>query len=84
MTSYALAVEFYGIASERLHAAAATGPDDLDLFTAIVAGLCDQQVANDPGGQRWVRLSRRAMQMYLTDLDRHHKSAEPPSRKASS
>ena len=72
--SYALAVEFYQVASERLRAAGATDPDDLDLFTAIVAGLCDQQVANDPGGQRWVQLARRAIQMYLADLDRSPRS----------
>ena len=24
------------------------------MFTALVAGLADQQVANDPGGDRWV------------------------------
>jgi AcrR family transcriptional regulator len=77
--SYALAVEFYQVASERLRAAGATDPGDLDLFTAIVAGLCDQQVANDPGGDRWVRLSRRAMQMYLADLDRHHQTVETVS-----
>ena len=80
--SYALALAFYELARDRLLAAGASDPDDLDLFTAIVAGLSDQQVANDPGGDRWVRLSRRAMQMYLADIDRHPKSNETLSRKA--
>jgi hypothetical protein len=35
-----------------------------------VSGLSHQQVANDPGGDRWVLLSRRAVEMYLADLDR--------------
>jgi AcrR family transcriptional regulator len=52
--SYALAQQFY----------------DFDLFTAVVSGLSHQQVANDPGGDRWVLLSRRAVEMYLADLDR--------------
>ncbi len=77
--SYAIAVAFYEIASDRLNAVGATDSDDLDLFTAIVAGLSDQQVANDPGGDRWVRLSRRATQMYLADLDRHHQTIETVS-----
>ncbi len=80
--SYAIALEFYELAGGRVIAAGASSPDDLDLFTAIVAGLSDQQVANDPGGERWVRLSRRAMQMYLADLDRRQRGAESPSRKA--
>lgn len=80
--SYAIALEFYELASGRVVAAGANTPDDLDLFTAIVAGLCDQQVANDPGGERWVRLSRRAMQMYLADIDGRTRTTESPSRKA--
>lgn len=80
--SYAIALEFYELAGGRVVAAGASSPDDLDLFTAIVAGLSDQQVANDPGGERWVRLSRRAMQMYLADLDRRQRSAGSSSRKA--
>ena len=80
--SYAIALEFYELAGGRVVAAGASSPDDLDVFTAIVAGLSAQQVANDPGGDRWVRLSRRAMQMYLADLDRRPRSAVSPSRKA--
>lgn len=74
--SYAIAIAFYELSSDRLAAAGASNPDDLDLFTAIVAGLSDQQVANDPGGDRWVRLSRRAMRMYLADLDRYHQTVK--------
>lgn len=80
--SYAIALEFYELAGGRVTAAGASKPDDLDLFTAIVAGLSDQQVANDPGGDRWVRLSRRAVLMYLADLDRHPQADKSPSRKA--
>jgi AcrR family transcriptional regulator len=29
---------------------------DLDLWTAVLTGLASQQVANDPGGDRWLRL----------------------------
>jgi AcrR family transcriptional regulator len=36
---------------------AADVPDaDLDLWTAVLTGLASQQVANDPGGDRWLRL----------------------------
>lgn len=79
--SYAIALAFYQLAGGRVAAAGASSPDELDLFTAIVAGLSDQQVANDPGGDRWVRLSRRAMQMFLADLDRHPPDDQIPPRK---
>ncbi|MTV24091.1 TetR/AcrR family transcriptional regulator [Nitriliruptoraceae bacterium ZYF776] len=47
---------------------AALGIDDpahLDLFTAIGAGLADQQLANDPGGDRWTRLLDDAVDMFV-------------------
>jgi AcrR family transcriptional regulator len=69
-TSYALAMEFYEIARQRLAAAGASDPEDVDVFSALVNGLAHQQVANDPGGDRWVRLAGRAVDMFLADVDR--------------
>lgn len=69
-TSYALALEFYKIARQRLAAAGASDPEDVDVFSALVNGLAHQQVANDPGGDRWVRLAGRAVDMFLADVDR--------------
>jgi AcrR family transcriptional regulator len=80
--SYDVAQEFYELARERVLAAGASTPDDLDLFTAMVAGLTHQQVANDPGGDRWVRLSRRAVEMYVADVGRRSQSKPTRSRKA--
>lgn len=37
-----------------------------DLWTAITSGLASQQVANDPGGDRWLRLVGDAVDMFLT------------------
>jgi AcrR family transcriptional regulator len=42
---------------------------DVDLFTALIAGLVDQQWANDPGGDRWGRLLDRAVDMYADNLN---------------
>lgn len=68
--SYALALEFVEIAAGMLTAAGVSRTGNLDMFSALVAGLCDQQVANDPGGDRWVRLSGPAVAMFLADVDR--------------
>ena len=35
-----------------------TRQEDLDLYVALVGGLVDAQLANDPGGDRWSRLAR--------------------------
>jgi AcrR family transcriptional regulator len=68
--SYALALEFYEIARQRLAAAGVSDPADVDLFSAMVSGLAHQQVANDPGGDRWGRLAERAVDMFLADVER--------------
>ncbi|GAA2364149.1 TetR/AcrR family transcriptional regulator [Dactylosporangium salmoneum] len=41
---------------------------DIDLFVAIVSGLADAQIANDPGGTRWSALLDRAIDMYATNV----------------
>jgi len=44
--------------------------DDVDLFTAVVSGLAHQQVANDPGGDRYIRQADRAVEMLLAEVGR--------------
>lgn len=82
--SYAVAQEFYAIGQRKLEAAGVSDLGDVDLFTAIVSGLAHQQVANDPGGDRWVKQSRRAVDMYLAEVARSHLSADrtTPAKKS--
>jgi len=68
--SYALAGEVLAAGRRRLEAVGVTDPEEVDLFTALTSGLAHQQVANDPGGDRWVRQARRAIEMFLADVDR--------------
>jgi AcrR family transcriptional regulator len=70
--SYQLAVDFYDLARGHLAAAGVTEPADVDVFSALVSGLSHQQVANDPGGDRWVRLAERTVDMVLADVERQH------------
>ena len=67
--------QFFELMTERLLAARVGGPSDIDLFSAIVSGLAHQQVANDPGGDRWVALARRVVEALLAEIDR--RSARP-------
>lgn len=40
----------------------------IDLFIAVVTGLVSQQIANDPTGERWLRLVSWAVDIFLTSL----------------
>lgn len=62
--SYALAVEAFEQMRARFAAAGLSDPAQFDLWTAVVAGLAAQQTANDPGGDRWLRLIDEAVDMY--------------------
>jgi AcrR family transcriptional regulator len=68
--SWALALEFYERASAVIKAAGVEDQVDLDLFTALVSGMAHQQVANDPGGTRWVAHAERAVDMLLAAATR--------------
>jgi AcrR family transcriptional regulator len=79
--SYAVAREVYERGRAFLAAAGGTASADMDVWTALVAGLADQQVSNDPGGDRWVRLVDRVVEMFLADLDRRRTGAGPERKR---
>lgn len=58
---------------------------DFDIWISLIGGLIDQQLANDPGGDRFSRLLERAIDMFadavgMPPLPRKH----PTRRKAGS
>ncbi len=73
--SYAPAVRALESARECLVLNGITQPKHLDLWTALLSGLVDQQVSNDPGGDRWTRLIEEAVAMFLS-----HTSPPPTTR----
>ena len=48
--SYAPAVEMFARVQALLESHGITDPDAMDLWTALISGLVNQQLANDPGG----------------------------------
>ena len=66
--AYAPAMEVYGLMLDLLRGLGITTEEGADIFTALIGGLVNQQLANDPGGQRWRRLIPRVMNMYADDL----------------
>jgi AcrR family transcriptional regulator len=64
-TTFALAIEGLDRLRTRLARIGLTDERSLDLLTAIGTGITDQQISNDPGGDRWIRLVDDAMEMYF-------------------
>ena len=63
--SYAYAEKVMSFVVELLAAAGLDDPGDVDCFVAMVAGLIAAQVSNDPGGDRWINLIDRAVDLLL-------------------
>jgi AcrR family transcriptional regulator len=67
--SLEIALEFYEFGRAIAEAAGLRTQTQMDIFTASISGLAHQQVANEPGGRRWVRLADRVVAMLLTDVE---------------
>lgn len=67
--SYSCAVEALALVRDDFAAmGVVAAPADLDLITAVITGLVDQQISNDPGGERWKSLTDRVADMVYGHL----------------
>jgi AcrR family transcriptional regulator len=66
--SYAPAVRVLELGKKIFRNVGLIDPADFDIFTAISAGLVNQQLANDPGGTRWSALLDRAIDVWADGL----------------
>jgi AcrR family transcriptional regulator len=66
--SYALAVQALEQWNSILRELGITDPGAMDISTAIVKGLVDQQLANDPGGDRWAGHLDEVIDMFLDHM----------------
>jgi hypothetical protein len=53
-----------------------------DIWTALIIGLVDQQISNDPGGDRWTRLIDESVNMFIAHCQPNRGSRKPGSRRA--
>jgi AcrR family transcriptional regulator len=63
--AYAPAVLNLELARDRLAEIGIEQPEMLDIWTALISGVIQQQWANDPGGDRWKKLVDDVLTMYL-------------------
>jgi AcrR family transcriptional regulator len=66
--SYAVAVHVVDLAKKQF-AKVGIEPEWFDLWTGIISGLSFQQIANEPGTERWVRLIDDAVDMFLDHVN---------------
>ena len=62
--SYAPSVRVYELGVQIFRDLGLTDQGTNDIYDAIVVGLINQQLANDPGGTRWSALLDRAMDIW--------------------
>jgi AcrR family transcriptional regulator len=66
--SYTPSLQVMSLFRERLVRIGVRSDADVDLCVAIIGGLIDAQLANDPGGDRWVKQLPRAMDMFADEV----------------
>ncbi|GGN25239.1 hypothetical protein GCM10011609_79410 [Lentzea pudingi] len=66
--AYAPSVEVMGLLQETLRGLGVTDTADADLLLALCGGLLDRQLANEPGGDRWVRQLPRVIDMFADEV----------------
>ena len=67
--SYALAVDALGRVVAVMNEAGVTDPGDIDCMVAMVAGLIEAQLSNEPGGDRWLRHLDRMVDLLADDAN---------------
>ena len=58
------------LSRERFKNLGVTRPEQFDLWTGLISGLSFQQIANEPGTDRWVRLVDEAVDMFLDHVNK--------------
>jgi len=62
--SYAPSVRVYELGEQIFRDLGLTNQSDNDIWDALIVGLINQQLANDPGGTRWSSLLDRAIDVW--------------------
>jgi AcrR family transcriptional regulator len=79
--SYAISVDSLAELAAWFESVGLGAPGVLDLYTALLTGLTDQQISNDPGGDRWTRLIDDAAVMFVGYARTMPAQAAKPRRK---
>ena len=81
--AYAASLANYQRLCDYLVLADITDPDDVDLCTALSAGLVAQQMSNDPDGDRWSRRVEDVVDMFVLHTASRDRRAARPGKESS-
>jgi AcrR family transcriptional regulator len=79
--AYQPAVECYEVMRSVLSEIGIRQQADLDIYTALTGGFVNQQLANEPKGDRWRVLLPRAISLFADDLGLPAQPRTPGSKK---
>lgn len=79
--SFAMSQASLARLGEQLKRCGITDRRAVDLFTALGTGLADQQISNDPGGDRWIGLIDDAVEMFFDYMAKTAKPKAPAKGK---
>ena len=63
--TYEVAVRIVELGKQRFKKVGITRAEHFDMWTGLISGLSFQQIANEPGTDRWMRLVDEAVDMFL-------------------
>ena len=66
--AYAASQRAYEYMRDHMRGLGVRTQRDLDVWTAVIGGFVDQQLANDPGGTRWRRQLPRLVDMFCDEV----------------
>ncbi len=66
--SHQVALDALRLLLDRLTAAGISDPADVDVFRGLVNGLAAEQIANDPGGHRFISRAEHAVRLFLAGV----------------
>lgn len=80
--SYAPAVRVIEMGRQLFRERGLSDTDDFDIWVAMIGGLINQQLANDPGGTRWSALLDRAIDIWADGVGLPPDPSTPSRRTA--
>ncbi|MHB8512285.1 MAG: TetR/AcrR family transcriptional regulator [Actinomycetota bacterium] len=63
--SFEIGVRTLAKALKVMNAAGIRGERKIDMWRALLNGLIGMQIANDPGGDKWIRLAEDALELFV-------------------
>ncbi len=77
--AYSVSLRHYERFRSQMAHFGVTGDAEADLWSAISTGLVDQQLSNDPGGDRWERLVDTAVDLFCDHVGIPAEPDGPPA-----